>query len=50
MHVVFCLEQELLRFVLKHVEDRNVEALLEVVEKFGHHLARSSLFAFVLLY
>jgi hypothetical protein len=36
MRLVTCLlylvKQELLRFVLEHVEDKNVEALLEVCE------------------
>jgi hypothetical protein len=31
-YLVHLLKQELLQFVLEHVEDKNVEALLEVCE------------------
>jgi hypothetical protein len=32
VYVLYLLKQELLQFVLKHVEDKNVEALIEVIE------------------
>ena len=32
VYVLYLLKQELLRFVLKHVEDKNVEAVVEVIE------------------
>ena len=46
-YLVHLLKQELLQFVLEHVEDKNVEALLEVCEILMLEIT-FCLFAFIL--